>query len=95
MNKSFSHRMIVIIVQDRPVEQLGHPAVLLRGVVRDDHVTAGHELTIIIYSSVIRIIRQTVTHPQSECSEVNDQVVTEAEVKDTLFRCRDDGLLGC
>ena len=35
--------MIMIIIQDRPIELLGHPAVLLRGVVGDDHVTAGQE----------------------------------------------------
>ena len=35
--------MIMIIIQDRPIEQLSHPAVLLRGVVRDDHVTSGQE----------------------------------------------------
>ena len=43
IKKSFGHRVIVIIVQDRPVKQLGHPAVLLRGVVRDDHITACQE----------------------------------------------------
>ena len=35
--------MIMIVLQDCPIEQLGHPAVLLRGVVRDDHVTTGQE----------------------------------------------------